>query len=816
MDKRQQEFLQRLRETFRLEADEHVRAMSSGIFQLEKGPATDEAASVLEVVFREAHSLKGAARAVNLLEIESVCQALESVFAALKRGEIGLSAHLYDRFHFALGEIGNLLSAIGIERGPAEKLKVTQIVRELGLILNAPQPPGTNMPERAGAVAPRSAEKPPELKQEPALKVVAAHVPPPQPEPVREPVQEIAPGPVALPAAPARPAAKDSLRLPETVRISTAKLNSIMLQTEEMLAAKLTLGQRVTELREVTSFLVQFERERAKIKPELRSLFQGLDKDESTGGNGTSSQLKGSAEYVKAIAKIAGFSQSADHAMKTLQAKFSTLVKAAEQDHRSLSAMVDRLLEDTRKALMLPFSIFLEAIPMLVRDLARDSGKEVGLVIRGGETEVDRRILEEMKDPVVHLVRNCIDHGIEKPAERARKHKPSQATITIMISQQDGGKLEILISDDGAGINVAKVRASAVKAGTITAQEAAKMDDGAAALLIFRSGVSTSPMVTDLSGRGLGLAIVREKVDKLGGSLAVDTRPDAGTRFRISLPLTLAAFRGVLVRAEEQLLIVPSAQVVHTLRQRKEKIKSVENRDTLEHAGKVISLVRLSDVLGVPRRKNLPSSADLPLYILILTSAEQQIAFVVDEILEEQEVLVKSLGQQLPRVKNISGAAVLGTGKVVPVLNVSDLMQSALNVNSTQVIRQDGAELSRRRGRLLVAEDSITTRTLLKNILESAGYMVKTAVDGVDALTWLRSEEFDLVVSDVDMPRMNGFGLTSAIRTDKRLSELPVVLVTALDSKEDRERGIDVGASAYIVKGSFEQSNLLEVVRRLV
>jgi two-component system, chemotaxis family, sensor kinase CheA len=421
-----------------------------------------------------------------------------------------------------------------------------------------------------------------------------------------------------------------------------------------------------------------------------------------------------------------------------------------------------------------------------------------------------------MKDPLVHLVRNCVDHGIEKPRERERKKKRPQGVITIAISQKDGGKVEILVSDDGAGIDLAQVRASGLKAGVISQKDVGKLDDAAVAALIFQSGVTTNPIVTDLSGRGLGLAIVREKVDKLGGTLSVETQPDIGASFRMVLPLSLASFRGVLVRSEEQLFIVPSVQVAHTLRAKQEQIKSVENREVLEQDGGVIPLVRLGDVLGLPR-KSVPGNAAAPVYIVILTSAEQRMAFVVNEIVDEQEVLVKSLGQNLTRVRNITGAAVLGTGKVVPVLNVSDLMQSALHVSVAPTARDEGKKpAEERQQRLLVAEDSITTRTLLKNILESAGYTVKTAMDGVDALTSLRAEEFDLVVSDVEMPRMNGFGLAAAIRADKKLADLPVVLVTALESREDRERGIDVGANAYIVKSSFEQSNLLEVVRRLI
>lgn len=777
MDKKQQEFLKRLRETFRVEADEHLRAMSSGILQLEKGLEVEQAATI-EVVFREAHSLKGAARAVDLIEIESVCQSLESVFAALKRGEISLSLPLYDRFHTALHLIGDLL-AEGGEAGAAKKPRVLQVVKELGECLRGFPP----------AVAKEA-----------------------QPQEDLRPRTESPAGPSAAKADVPRSLTTDSLALPDTVRVSTAKLNLLLVQVEEMLSAKLALGQRGAELREATAFLGSWERERIKIQPELRTLLRGLGKNGKRLASG--GPPVGRADE-SAAARVAVFCQTTELSMKSLQAKLATLAKSAEQDRRALSMMLDRLLEDTRKALMLPFTSFLEAIPLLVRDLARKGGKDVDLIIQGGESEVDRRILEEMKDPLIHLVRNSIDHGIESPQVRILKNKRPQGMITIAISQKEGSKVEILIADDGAGLNLAQVRSSGLKSGAISPQESLKMDDAAVSALIFRSGVSTSPLVTDISGRGLGLAIVREKVDKLGGALAVESRPDLGTSFRITLPLTLTAFRGVLVLVEEHLLIVPSAHVVRALRLKQHEVKSVENRHTIEHEGKVISLVRLGDVLGIPRKASAEAPEKLT-YTLVLAAADERIAFVVDEILEEQEVLVKSLGQQLPRVRNITGAAVLGSGKVVPVLNVPDLIYSAHNMDVGAVREAGLPPPPKRQRRLLVAEDSITTRTLLKNVLESAGYTVKTAVDGVDALTSLRAEAFDLVISDVDMPRMNGFGLTSAIRMDKKLAELPVVLVTALDSREDRERGIDVGASAYLVKSSFEQSDLLEVVQRLI
>ena len=335
-------------------------------------------------------------------------------------------------------------------------------------------------------------------------------------------------------------------------------------------------------------------------------------------------------------------------------------------------------------------------------------------------------------------------------------------------------------------------------------------------MLIFRSAVSTSPLVTDISGRGLGLAIVREEVEKLGGLVRVETERDVGTSFRIALPLMLATFRGILVEASEQVFAVPTVNVDRVLRIAKNEIRTVENRETISVNERAVPLVRLDDALELPK-KHTDGEDSRAILALVLGAAEERIAFRVDEILDEQEVLVKSLGKQLARVRNIAGATVLGSGKVVPILNAPDLIKSAVS-SAPAAAGATPAEIAEETEKksILVAEDSITSRMLLKNILESAGYHVKTAVDGVDALTTLKAEEFDLLVSDIDMPRMNGLVLTERIRTDKRLAELPVVLVTALASREDRERGIDVGANAYIVKSRFDQSDLLQVIRRFI
>jgi len=286
----------------------------------------------------------------------------------------------------------------------------------------------------------------------------------------------------------------------------------------------------------------------------------------------------------------------------------------------------------------------------------------------------------------------------------------------------------------------------------------------------------------------------------------------------MGLPLTLARFRGVIVRVQEHLFVVPTGDVERVARVQATEIKTVENRKTIALNGQAIALVGLGETLELPH-KSARSGRPETVPVVVLQVGGQRIAFSVDEVLGEQEVLVKTLGKQLTRVRNLAGATILGNGKVVPILNVADLMRAAVRASEAGFevpsVETPPIEETEKKS-VLIAEDSITSRSLLQNILETAGYQVETAVDGIDAFTKLRSAQFHAVVSDVDMPRMNGFGLTAKIRADKKFAELPVILVTALDSRSDREHGIDAGASAYIVKSSFDQSNLLEVLRRLL
>ncbi len=717
MNESPDEFMKSLMAAFRGEAEEHVQAISAGLLELERTSAPDQQAALVERIYREAHSLKGAARAVSQTDIEALCQALESGFAAWKRQEWQPLPVAFDTLQHAADLIQRLVETPG-GVGPA---RVAQMVADIGQLRSAsPRPPAADRPE------------------------------------------------VAEPALPATPG-------PDTIRVATRKLDGLILQAEEMLAVKLMVGQRAADLRE------------------LRLQF--------------AEQIRHWAKAGEGVAESAAL-----HQLRLLEGKLHVLSRLAEHDSHAVGRLVGDLLDGSKALLMLPCASFLNVLPKLVRDLCRDQAKEADFVVRGGGVEIDKRILEEVKDALIHLVRNCIDHGIEKPAERIRTGKPARATITVAVTQVDGNKVEIAVTDDGAGIDVENVKAAAIKYGVLSAAAAGELDEAAALSLMFLSGVSTTPVVTEISGRGLGLAIVREKADKLGGRVSVQTQSGKGSSFRLLLPLTLATFRGTLVQACGQTFVIPSTNIERVGRVLADKIKTVENSETLSLNGRAVSLVRLSSVLELPAPA---PAAEEPLWLtfVVIAAGEKRIAFGVEAVLGVQEVLVKPLGQPLVRVRNIAGATVLGSGTATLILNVADLLQSA--PKARPFVRSVPVRAPERKA-VLVVEDSITSRMLLKNILESAGYRVRTAVDGLDALSILKTEPFDGVVSDVEMPRLNGFGLTEKLRADRKLSELPVVLVTALERPEDRERGVDAGANAYIVKSSFDQSNLLEVVRRLI
>ncbi|MDE2259344.1 MAG: Hpt domain-containing protein, partial [Betaproteobacteria bacterium] len=547
------EFLTKLLAIFQVEADEHIQAMSSGLFELEKIAAGEQRSECVERIYREAHSLKGAARAVNVENMESVCHALESVFAELKNNRIVATLPLFDLLHQTLGALRGLVASIDQPtKAETQSHAVVALVHRLEGALTDTPPTMQGVTSQASAVPDQVAASPGPGGAVPQISSLGS----------------------------------------KTIRVRTVKLDSVMRQAEELLAPQLAASERARELRGLGNTLATWKKELAKVQPAMRAVERSFGRGEKTSGN---------AKGQRDLTKLLEYLDAEPPLLKLLENRLTKLEKSTAHDQRTLSGLVDGLLRDVKEMHMLSFSSLLEAFPRLARELARDQGKQVELVIRGDEIEIDRRILEQIKDPLNHLLRNCVDHGVEKPVVREQKGKPAHATLTIAVAYKDASKIEILVADDGAGIDVAKVKVAAIRLGVVSAEELETLNEHDALMLVFQSGISTSPIVTDLSGRGLGLAIVRERVERLGGTIALETEPGRGTSFRIVLPLTLATFRGVLVRAGDRMFIIPAVSVERVALVADSDIRTVENRETIALDDRALSLVHLADVLEIPR-----------------------------------------------------------------------------------------------------------------------------------------------------------------------------------------------------------------------
>jgi two-component system chemotaxis sensor kinase CheA len=603
--------------------------------------------------------------------------------------------------------------------------------------------------------------------------LLAGSQPPVAPHEVIEALERAAaaPAPVALPAMPTPPAkAADDLpaggaRPIDSIRVATAKLDALFRRAEELLVPKLAAEERVREGRALA----------------------------------------------EAVAR-GGTALAEEPARRALEGRVRELLGHLVLDLKAISRAVDDVGDELRRVRLTPAGGVLELFPRMVHDLARERGKEIEWVARGADLEVDRRVLEAIKEPLIHLVRNAIDHGIEPPDARAGK--PARGRVAVNVVPLEGGRIEVDVVDDGGGIDVARVRAAAVRVHLLGPEEADALTDERALELVYRSGLSTSPVITELSGHGLGLAIVKERVERLGGQIRIETRVGAGTTVRMILPATIATFQGLLVRAWGGSFLLPMEAVARAIRLAPDELRCIQGRETVRWNGDALSVAHLGGLLGLPEPAP-PTEAGGRMLCVVVEAGTERAALAVDEILGNRDVLVKEFGLPLVRVRNVAGAGLLGTGQVALILRPSDLVRSIRETPRAPTTPERARE-TRRQATILVVDDSITTRTMEKNLLEAVGYQVRVASDGIDAWTQLKSEAIDLVVSDVDMPRLDGFELTARIRADQALTDLPVVLVTALESREDKERGIEVGANAYVIKSSFDQSNLLEIIRRLI
>lgn len=493
-------------------------------------------------------------------------------------------------------------------------------------------------------------------------------------------------------------------------------------------------------------------------------------------------------------------SESASRAAKRYRRLFAQQAEVVRELHYQVSTLR-----------MLPTRSILSALPRAARDLAREEDKEVEILIEGEDTEIDREVLERVRNPILHLVSNAVHHGIESPADRVAAGKPRAGRIRICAYSR-GEQAIIDVEDDGAGVDFRAVRQAAVEKGMLGVAEAEALRDAECVRLLFLPGFTTSSVVSDRSGRGVGLDAVKAEIDALKGRVSLESRLGEGTKITLEMPITLAFTHVLLVEVGRSIYGIPCASTQGIAEVPARAVRTLQARQAVDMTGRTVPLVWTHRILGV--ESGLPNGVTRwP--ALLLGPPERPMAFVVDRVIGDENVIVKPLGPLLRRVPNVSGGIILGDGRVALLLSAIALVDAVRGAQSPEAAPSVGGSRVKAK-RVLVVDDAAVSRELERGILAAAGYEVETAVDGLDALDRLRSREFALVVADVEMPRLDGLQLTAAIREDPRLGNLPVVILSARESDEDRRRGMEMGAQAYVGKGSFDQATLLDTIESLI
>lgn len=772
-----------LRAVFKAASDEHLQNLDDGLLHLEHHP---DDWSVLESLMREAHSLKGDANMLGVKDVGTLAHQIEHVLMQLRRQESPTSPAgspaadpRYERLARTIGVIRKLvLEAVTGE--PAGVNTFQALAELMGAKGSEAGQAGTE--ERRGEAEKHQGEDGEDRVIPPLIETVSQKnfdgFSPPMPYASH------------LSRTTTPNSTQHSAYRIETIRVDTRHLDMLMTQTGELTVTKIRIAHRLSEVEAIANLWEEWNRE----------LFVNRFTFSQEPQDGTSQRLTTVHHRIEERLEQLG------QLVKTLQSSLAEDTTRLEQVSCDLEAGI-------RTLRLLPFATIFNLFPRMVHDLARQEGKSVELVLEGKDTLADKRLLEEMKDPLMHMLRNAIDHGIEPPQEREQLGKPATAIIRLR-AYQTPSTIVLEVSDDGRGLDLNKIKQTALKRGICRDDELAAMPINQIQTLIFAPGFSTAPLVTEVSGRGVGLDVVRTNVEKLKGEIQVESTPGQGCTLRVTLGITLATAHVLIVQVNGMPYAIPVEFVRTACLVRSGEIFTLEGHDTIILHNQPISIVQLADLLELPPAAS-GLSQQTALACIILQVGQEQLGVIVDALVDEQDVVIKPQSQLLRRVRNVSGATILGTGDVCMVLNPQDLLKTA-RVRSHSHASTPTHQPAPAKPTILLVEDSIATRTQEKRILETAGYRVITAVDGLDGLNKLRSHTIDAVVTDVQMPNLNGLGLTAKIRQYQEYSELPIILVTSLASDEDKRQGAEAGANAYITKGSFNQEALLSTLKRLV
>lgn len=747
-----------LLELFSLEAEAQTQVLSAGLLALERDPTQ---ADHLESCMRAAHSLKGAARIVGVDAGVSVSHVMEDCLVSAQEGRLLLRPEHIDALLQGTDLLMRIATPGSADVGPEN---IEAYVALMGRLLDPAAP--------APVVAAPLSELPmAELQLEP----------PPAPELV-EPQ-------IATSVQTSRPGKRVTEGGERVLRVTAERLNSLLDLSSKSLVETL------------------------RLKPYLATL-QRLKRLQSNGLRALenlNAQLTEQSLSLEAQEALEDARRLLAESQQVLAEKTAELDEFAWQASQRAQVLYDTALA----CRMRPFADVLTGQVRMVRDLGRSLGKQVRLEIEGEKTQVDRDVLEKLEAPLTHLLRNAVDHGIEMPEQRLLAGKPAEGLIRLRASHQ-AGLLVLELSDDGNGVDLERVRRSIVERQLSPAETAAQLSEEELLTFLFLPGFSLRDRVTEVSGRGVGLDAVQHMVRQLRGAVELEQKAGEGSRFHLEVPLTLSVVRSLVVEVGEEAYAFPLAHIERMCDLAPDEIIQVEGRQHFWHEGRHVGLVAASQLLQRPASQN--SAATLK--VVVIRERDAVYGVAVERFIGERTLVVLPLDERLGKIQDISAGALLDDGSVVLIVDVEDMLRSVeklLNTGRLERIarnNQQAAHVARKR--VLVVDDSLTVRELQRKLLVNRGYDVAVAVDGMDGWNALRSEDFDLLITDIDMPRMDGIELVSLLRRDNRLQSLPVMVVSYKDREEDRRRGLEAGADYYLAKASFHDDALLDAVVELI
>ncbi|AWM90502.1 hybrid sensor histidine kinase/response regulator [Pseudomonas sp. 31-12] len=747
-----------LLELFSLEAEAQTQVLSAGLLALERDPTQ---ADHLESCMRAAHSLKGAARIVGVDAGVSVAHVMEDCLVSAQEGRLYLRPEHID----ALLQGTDLLMRIAT---PNNNPGPTDIEAYVALMARLLDPLALAAPIST-PIAPFISESEPEA----LAPTVEALIPVAEPPPLE----------------PAKRTRRTTDTGERVLRVTAERLNSLLDLSSKSLVETQRLKPHLATMQRLKRMQNNGLRALENLNVHLKEHALSLEAQEALGD---ARRLLAEAQQVL-VEKNAELDEFAWHASQRAQVLYDTALACR----------------------MRPFADVLGGQVRMVRDLGRSLGKQVRLEIEGEKTQVDRDVLEKLEAPLTHLLRNAVDHGIESPEQRLLAGKPEEGLIRLRASHQ-AGLLVLELSDDGNGVDLEKVRRSIIARQLSPAETAAQLSEEELLTFLFLPGFSLRDTVTEVSGRGVGLDAVQHMVRQLRGAVVLEQTAGEGSRFHLEVPLTLSVVRSLVVEVGDEAYAFPLAHIERMCDLEPADIVQVEGRQHFWYEGRHVGLVAASQLLQRPAS----ASSQQTLKVVVIREREAIYGVAVERFIGERTLVVLPLDERLGKVQDISAGALLDDGAVVLIVDVEDMLRSVdklLNTGRLERIARQGSQVvEAARKRILVVDDSLTVRELQRKLLLNRGYDVAVAVDGMDGWNALRSEDFDLLITDIDMPRMDGIELVSLLRQDNRLQSLPVMVVSYKDREEDRRRGLDAGADYYLAKASFHDDALLDAVVELI